>query len=79
MHSAHPSRCIDLDLAAGPVDLAGLEEVAVDLARLAPGELDLWADLPTAHDPGIETLRQFLQLGSIEDGQRKSSTPLGWP
>ena len=30
---------IDLDLSAGPVDLAGLEAAAVDFARRAPGEL----------------------------------------
>ena len=39
MPTTHRSVRIDLDLSAGPVDLAGLEEAALDFARRAPGEL----------------------------------------
>ena len=39
MPTTHRSVRIDLDVSAGPVDLACLEEAAVDVARRAPSEL----------------------------------------
>jgi len=37
--TTHRSVRVDLDLSGGPVDLACLEQAAVDFARRAPGEL----------------------------------------
>lgn len=39
MPTTHRSIRVDVDLSAGPVDLAGLEAAALDFARRAPGEL----------------------------------------